>query len=296
MKQALSIAAATAVTSCSSLTDAFVLTRTLNLLHSMYSCSSSVSTSVSFMTPPDGPPAGSFFHQVPNDEDDEDFEDEVMEDLLGTFTLDAQSSATANQDRSPDDNYNTTAVPAEDFDGTVFKLIRQQRKKPLASQPSTINGVPTAGFGKRKVGGKYETGTRNTSFKKSSSYVAIGPKGTVTPPEPINDPSRPQLDDQGYTLYTNEETGEKSRVFEALVDYPCVFTMKIVGSNDGSFVEDILAVVADATDSEMGDISHSTKAIGKWTSVTVQAEVQSSEMLYTLYEKVDLDPRVKFKF
>jgi putative lipoic acid-binding regulatory protein len=199
-----------------------------------------------------------------------------MEDLLGPLTLEALTDPTANQD----------VVPADDFDDAVSNLIRQRRKKPLASQPSTINGVPTAGFGKPK----------KVSFKKSSSYVAIGPRGIVTPREPINDPSRPQVDDQGYTLYTNEETGEKSRVFEALVDYPCVFTMKIVGANDGSFVEDILAVVADATESEIVDISHSTKAIGKWTSITVQAAVQSSEMLYTLYEKVDLDPRVKFKF
>ncbi|KAL3919539.1 MAG: hypothetical protein SGARI_007183 [Bacillariaceae sp.] len=99
------------------------------------------------------------------------------------------------------------------------------------------------------------------------------------------------MDDQGYTLYTNEETGEKARVFEALVEYPCEFTMKIVGANEGSFVEDILAVVADACESKVSDISHSTKAMGKWTSVTVKAPVKSSEMLYTLYEKVDLDPR-----
>jgi putative lipoic acid-binding regulatory protein len=276
MKRALSIAAATAITSGSCLTDAFVLP-TKMYVHQL-SISSSASSSIACsMTPLNGPPAGSFFHRIPNEEN----EDEVMDDLLGS---------TANQDVD-----NATVVPADDFDDVLSKMIRQRRKKPLASQPSTINGIPTAGFGKLKHGENNKRGTRK-AFTKSSSYVAIGPGGTVTPPEPINDPSRPQMDDQGYTLYTNEETGEKSRVFEALVDYPCVFTMKIVGANDGSFVEDILAVVADATESEMGDISHSTKAIGKWTSVTVQAAVQSSEMLYTLYEKVDLDPRVKFKF
>ena len=80
------------------------------------------------------------------------------------------------------------------------------------------------------------------------------------------------------------------------MDYPTIFTMKIVGANEGSFVEDIVSVVADACESEPSDIKHSTRAQGKWMSVTVHAPVKSSEMLYTLYEKVDLDPRVKFKF
>lgn len=112
----------------------------------------------------------------------------------------------------------------------------------------------------------------------------------------INDPTKPEFDDQGYTLYTDKITGKKSRVFEALVEYPCDFTMKIVGANEGLFVEEIVAVVAEACESEPGQISYQTRAVGKWTSVTVQAPVKSSEMLYTLYEKIDLDPRVKFKF
>jgi putative lipoic acid-binding regulatory protein len=246
------------------------------------------------MAPPDGPPAGSFFHQVPDDDEDDDelevndgiYEDEIVENLLDNLAV--ENEVVSEQQQQQDDD----SIAMGDFDDAVSKLIRQRRKKPRASQPSTINGVPTKGFSKAKA-----TNTKKGGNKASSSkpFVAIGPTG-VTIPEPINDPSRPQVDDQGYTLYTNEETGEKSRVFEALVDYPCVFTMKIVGANEGTFVEDILAVVADATESEMSDLSHSTKAMGKWTSVTVQAPVQSSEMLYTLYEKVDLDPRVKFKF
>ena len=60
------------------------------------------------MAPPDQP-AGSFFHQVPDDDDKE------------------------KKDESP---------PA-DFDSAVSELLRQRRKPPRASRPSTINGVPT---------------------------------------------------------------------------------------------------------------------------------------------------------
>lgn len=200
------------------------------------------------MVPPDAP-AGSFFHKV------------------------------------PDDGERTNATPQQfdDINTEVTKLLRQRRKPPRASKPSTIGGVPTAkatGFGKNPV-----------AKPSSKSFIGIGPQDPV-----INDPTKPEFDDQGYTLYTDNATGKKSRVFEALVDYPCDFTMKIVGANEGLFVEEIVAVVAEACESEPGLISYQTRAVGKWTSVTVQAPVKSSEMLYTLYEKIDLDPRVKFKF
>ena len=79
-------------------------------------------------------------------------------------------------------------------------------------------------------------GKPNGPVTSSKPYVAIGPQDP-----PVNDPTKPEFDDQGYTLYTDNETGKKSRVFEALVDYPCEFTMKIVGKNEGSFVEEIVA-------------------------------------------------------
>lgn len=136
---------------------------------------------------------------------------------------------------------------------------------------TTLNGNLLLGFGKPP----------NKKQESSKPFVSIGPQDPV-----INDPTKPEFDDQGYTLYTDQETGKKSRVFDALVDYPCEFTMKIVGANEGLFVEEIVAVVAEACESEPGKISYRTKAVGKWTSVTVQAPVKSAEMLYTLYEKV----------
>lgn len=72
--------------------------------------------------------------------------------------------------------------------------------------------------------------------------------------------------------------------------------MKIVGANEGTFVQDMVQVVADSCEKDVSDIEYSTKVMGKWTSVTVAAPVENAEMLYTLYENVDKDPRVKFKF
>lgn len=204
------------------------------------------------MAPSEGP-AGSFFHQVPDDDEQE------------------------QKDGSQE--------PA-DFDGAFSELLMKRKKPLLASRPSTINGVPTSkasGFGKAKP------------TKSAKPFVAIGPDG-VEPKKPINDPTKPEFDDQGYTLYTDNQTGKKSRVFEALLDYPCDFTMKIVGANEGFFVSEIVALVAEACETDSEKIKHTTRSMGKWTSVTCICPVKNSEMLYSLYEKVDLDPRVKFKF
>jgi putative lipoic acid-binding regulatory protein len=80
------------------------------------------------------------------------------------------------------------------------------------------------------------------------------------------------------------------------VEYPCDFTMKIVGASEGSFVADMVGIVAEACEAQPENVPHSVRAMGKWTSITVDAPVKSSEMLYSLYEKLDLDPRVRFKF
>jgi putative lipoic acid-binding regulatory protein len=238
-------------------------------------------------------PAGSFFHQVPTPDSSNSSEGDETESDSNSITNETkEEEIEATND-------------VDEFDDEISKLLRQRRKKPLASRPSTINGVPiekATGFGKPKAadskktggsksGSKSGSGAKRTTSKPVSPYVAIG-----TPDQPINDPTKPERDDQGYTLYTDTQTGEKSRVFEALVDYPSIFTMKIVGANEGTFVSDIVALVSEACETEVTNVKHSTKVMGKWVSVTVKAPVQSAEMLYSLYEKVDLDPRVKFKF
>lgn len=123
----------------------------------------------------------------------------------------------------------------------------------------------------------------------SRSFVGIG--------KPLNDVNNPEYDEEGYTLYADEATGEKKRVFEALVEYPSVFKMKIVGKDDGgSFAPEMVGVVARSCGVERSMVKHTERKNGKWTSVTVHAPVRSADMLYQLYENVDKDPRVKFKF
>ncbi len=73
--------------------------------------------------------------------------------------------------------------------------------------------------------------------------------------------------------------------------------MKIIGDPDnGTFSTEIVQVVAQTCEVSFETISYSERKYGKWISVTVKAPVTNAEMLYRIYENIDKDPRVKFKF
>ena len=119
-----------------------------------------------------------------------------------------------------------------------------------------------------------------------------------------------------------------------LVDFPCNFQIKVVGSRQvsrsnilrllccrhlddlrqGEFVEDILDSIASVVQSNRASLKHSYRDNGKWRSITVrsatrawpraaltqrpqvQVPVASAEQLYDVYAAIGRDPRVKFKF
>jgi len=215
----------------------------------------------------DGPTSGSFFNVVPKDDDQK---------------KDGKTSSLSKPDALTSSPLTNPVL--DSFDESFAALKRRRNSKPRANSPSTVNGVLTSkatGFGK-KIEPKIINKTKTAVSAKNASVV--------------NDVNNLEYDDQGFTLYADEETGEKKRVFEALVDYPCEFPMKIVGKNEGSFVMDMIEIVSESCETSSKDIKYSERINGKWISITVQAPVKDAVMLYALYENVDRDPRVKFKF
>ena len=83
------------------------------------------------------------------------------------------------------------------------------------------------------------------SFSTSNLCPTFSPCSapTVTLLRSSNDPTNPSLDEDGYTLYTDPETNSTGRVFEKLVDYPSVFTIKVVGENTPTFTPDMIDLV-----------------------------------------------------
>jgi len=81
-----------------------------------------------------------------------------------------------------------------------------------------------------------------------------------------------------------------------LVEFPCLFQLKVLGYRQGEFVEDILDLIGATLGVNGRELKHSHRDKGKWRSITVAVPVDSAEQLYKVYEAIDTDPRVKFKF
>ncbi|KAL7461301.1 hypothetical protein ACHAXS_001721 [Conticribra weissflogii] len=213
------------------------------------------------------PLAGSFFNEVPHQMDGNDSAGDFE---AGESETIASTSATFSGD-----------------DVEMFEQIIQNTK--LSRTGGGVGFAKTLSTTGHISSSVIQT-TGTDSSGKQNSFVGIG--------KPLNDIQNPEYDENGYTLYADETTGEKKRVFEALVDYPSVFKMKIVGKDDEneSFAPDIVQIVAKSCGVETSMVKHSKRKNGQWTSVTVHAPVKDADMLYALYENVDKDPRVKFKF
>jgi uncharacterized protein len=192
----------------------------------------------------------------------------------GSFFNQVGSNDDREYEEDDEDQTASRSIQGEGIKSEFSELLRRRKDRSLRSKPQ--------GFSTQKIQPPPDSGNK--------PFVGIGP--------PLNDVTRPEYDDEGYTLYADERTGKRSRVFEALVEYPCDFTLKIVGANEGQFVSDIVQLVAESCQVSVESLSGkwTSRLNGKWTSITVQAPVQSADMLYSLYQTIDSDPRVKFKF
>lgn len=84
--------------------------------------------------------------------------------------------------------------------------------------------------------------------------------------------------------------------WDHLVDFPCVFTFKVIGLSQGDFTNDIIDSVATALDMDRKFLRTSFRDRGKYRSITVEAPVNTSDQIYEVYAAIGRDPRVKFKF
>ena len=87
-----------------------------------------------------------------------------------------------------------------------------------------------------------------------------------------------------------------SRIFDELVDFPCVFTFKVIGERQGDFMNDIVDSVASTLQTDRKNLKTSFRDRGKYRSITLRAPVSTGAQIYSVYAAIDRDPRVKFKF
>ena len=92
-----------------------------------------------------------------------------------------------------------------------------------------------------------------------------------------------------------ERENDGAKVFEKLVDYPCEFTIKVIGFDDETFSADMVRYIAGVVDKPADSIEFSKNDSKQktYTSVTIKAPVASAEELYQCYAVLRQDPRVK---
>jgi len=81
-----------------------------------------------------------------------------------------------------------------------------------------------------------------------------------------------------------------------LVDFPCVFTIKVVGAAEGNFTGDTLDAIGGVVGRAGASLPYSTREKGKWRSMTIEVPVETAAQLRLVYEAVGKDPRVKYTF
>ena len=82
------------------------------------------------------------------------------------------------------------------------------------------------------------------------------------------------------------------RAFNTL-EFPCTFTMKVIGVNSERFPEFVLDSIREV----MGDKStqgYSTKLHGKYCSVTTSPTFDNADQIYECYRRMKSNPDVKF--
>ena len=92
-----------------------------------------------------------------------------------------------------------------------------------------------------------------------------------------------------------ERENDGAKVFEKLVEYPCEFTIKVIGFDDETFASDMRRYIAGVVDKPAESIAFSKNDSKQktYTSVTIKAPVASADELYQCYAVLRQDPRVK---
>jgi len=103
-------------------------------------------------------------------------------------------------------------------------------------------------------------------------------------------------DSAGPLLGWSLGTGLKRRPIEELQSFPCVFSFKAVGIAGDDFVSSLLSRVARVLGRAVEDSEHRVRASehGRYTSVTLELPVTSGDQVYSIYEAIREDTRVRY--
>ena len=103
-------------------------------------------------------------------------------------------------------------------------------------------------------------------------------------------------DSAGPLIGWSLEHGIEGRKLDELMDFPCVYAFKVMGPADDAFETTLRDNIGEVlgrkiTDSE---VSKRQSAKGKYQSITVNVEVETSKVVYAIYAAISSDSRVRY--
>ena len=106
------------------------------------------------------------------------------------------------------------------------------------------------------------------------------------------------VDDTNGNTNTNAKTSnyEEKKVFKDILEFPTNFTIKIVGVNQPTFVNDIVASIASTINCSPDTIKYSisNSKQNNYISITVTPYFQNADEIYAAYDIISKDSRVKY--
>jgi len=105
-------------------------------------------------------------------------------------------------------------------------------------------------------------------------------------------------DEAGPLIGWSLGTGLERRPIDELVEFPCIYAFKAVGVAEGDFVSSLLSRVGAVLGREVrpDETRVRESAQGRYQSVTLELFVTSGEQVYSIYEAMHADDRVRFLF
>lgn len=108
----------------------------------------------------------------------------------------------------------------------------------------------------------------------------------------LNEESKKQ--EKLKNLLEEYQQSKNKKIFEDQLVFPTVFVMKIIGTNDATFVQDTLQNISIRINCDPQSIPFSIKDNGKYVSITVKPTFLDASQLYSVYDDIGKDSRVKF--
>lgn len=81
---------------------------------------------------------------------------------------------------------------------------------------------------------------------------------------------------------------------DTLIDFPCTFPIKVIGTNSSSFLEEIRQItLAHFPDTSEDALTHKMSKNANYLAITVSVFVENKDRLDTFYQALTQHPEVK---